>query len=180
MACFGHRFVSAPSPQRWAGYMAHPFWCQRPKMTKTTFFVFRRRRPVEKFVRRPGFPRVSAHFRWGEDFCFQGGTAAGRHVESRFRRAPPPSEDGFWFLTQPAIAPFRGTAHNNFVGTPFSLDWALLRAAAPSGPEQSVVTRLRSDIPVRSAISGPSGRPPICRQRTGTIRRAGAPLSPSL
>ena len=38
VVCLGHHRVSAPLPQRWAGYRDTPFACQQPIMTKSTFF----------------------------------------------------------------------------------------------------------------------------------------------
>ena len=57
VVCLGHHRVSAPLPQRWAGYRDTPFACQQPIMTKSTFF--QNSRPCSRAfsILTPGKPR---------------------------------------------------------------------------------------------------------------------------
>lgn len=118
--------------------MAHPFWCQRPKMTKTTFFIFRAGRPVDKFGAKPGFPGLCARNAGHEVFCIQG---LGRHArpcgkprtgfESAFRPRIFPGAPAFppaLFPIRPENFARRGTRHGEPV-----VNMSRLRPTPPTG-----------------------------------------------
>src|SRR5690606_10572718 len=90
-ACFGRHRVSAPPPQRWAGYMGDPIGCQQPKTTKSSFFARNSIKPVElsKNPQNPG--RFVVLDGCGKPNCK--GRLPARESAACPRPAPPASEN---------------------------------------------------------------------------------------